>query len=311
MSTAIADLIEQYGTAIVFLNVLLDQLGLPIPAVPTLIGAGALAAGGRLSLTALMSLSVLACLMADCGWYLIGRHYGIRVLRTLCRISIEPDSCVSQTQSRFERWGVNALIVAKFVPGLAIIAPPLAGAMRIGWPRFLLLSTLGAALWSGAGLLLGVLFNNQVGYVLAHLAGYGRAAGLVLGGALALYIGFKWWERSRFYAELRMARITVDALYGLMSSGADPLIIDVRSTTARRIDPRWIPGARHIPLEDVDAALRSLPRDKDVVVYCACPSEASAARVSKLLINRGFTRVRPLQGGIDAWVAAGHAVDGP
>ena len=145
--------LSHYGLSLVALNVLLNQIGLPVPVVPTLIVAGALAANGQLPFAGLFFLSVLACVLADCLWYWVGQKYGIRVLKTLCRVSLEPDSCVSETQGRFERWGVNSLLIAKFVPGLATIAPPLAGAMRIGWARFIALSTVAAMLWVGAGLL--------------------------------------------------------------------------------------------------------------------------------------------------------------
>ena len=298
----------QYGLMIVVVNVLLDQIGLPVPAVPTLIVAGA-AADAQMPLPMLFAGSVLACLFADCGWYLVGEKYGIRVLKTLCKISLEPDSCVSQTQTRFERWGVNSLVIAKFVPGLAIIAPPLAGAMRIGWPRFLFLSTCAGALWVGAGLFAGVLFKSQIARVLENLTAIGSAAGA---GALLLlcaYIAYKWWERSRFYKLLRMARINVADLYELIRAGGAPVIIDVRSITARALEPRWIPGALHVPLQDVARRLKDLPRDKEIVLYCTCPSEASAARVAKILMNHGFKRVRPLFGGLDAWVAAGYEVE--
>ena len=126
--------------------------------------------------------------------------------------------------------------------------------------------------------------------------------------ALALYIAFKWWERRRFYRLLRMARISVADLYDLIHAGASPLIIDVRSSTARSLEPRWIPGALHVPLEDVAHRLKELPRDRDIILYCTCLSEASAARVAKILMNHGFKRVRPLHGGLEAWVAAGHSV---
>jgi membrane protein DedA with SNARE-associated domain/rhodanese-related sulfurtransferase len=300
--------IAHYGLTIVFINVLVDQIGLPVPAVPTLIVAGAVAADGRLPLAALFACSVAACLLADCGWYLIGQKYGIRVLKTLCKISLEPDSCVSQTQVRFERWGVNSLVIAKFVPGLAIIAPPMAGALRIGWLRFAALSACGAVLWVGAGLMAGVLFRSQIARLLQHLNAIGGMAAAGAGVLLAVYIGFKWWERRRFYKMLRMARISVAELYALMEGGASPLIIDVRSTTARELEPRWIPGALHVPLPEVTQRLKELPRDRDIILYCTCPSEASAARVAKILMNHGFTRVRPLYGGLDAWVAAGYAV---
>jgi membrane protein DedA with SNARE-associated domain/rhodanese-related sulfurtransferase len=301
--------IGHYGLLIVTVNVLLDQLGLPVPAVPTLVVAGAIAAAGQISLLALFVCSVIACLSADCVWYVVGEKYGIRVLKMLCKISLEPDSCVSQTQTRFERWGINSLVIAKFVPGLAIIAPPMAGALRIGWPRFLFLSVCAAILWVGCGLGAGVLFRSQIGQLLEHLSEFGSltAAGILL--LLVAYIAYKWWERSRFYKMLRMARINVADLYALIQSGAAPLIIDVRSVTARELEPRWIPGALHVPLQDVAHHLKELPRDRDTILYCTCPSEASAARVAKILMNHGFKRVRPLYGGLDAWVAAGYAVE--
>jgi membrane protein DedA with SNARE-associated domain/rhodanese-related sulfurtransferase len=300
----------QYGVLIVFLNVLVDQIGLPVPAVPTLVVAGALGASGGLAFAPVFIWSVLACCAADCGWYFIGQVYGIRVLKLLCRISLEPDSCVSQTQTRFERWGINSLLVAKFIPGLAIIAPPLAGAMRIGWMRFIVLSTAGAALWVGSALGAGMLFKAQIAVFLLHLRDIGSIAALVIAGALAAYIVYKWWERSRFYRSLRMARIDVSELYELLQAGANPIIVDVRSPTARALEPHWIPGALHVPLEEVAKHIRDLPRDRDIILYCACPSEASAARVARILMNHGFKKVRPLQGGLDAWVAAGYAVIG-
>jgi membrane protein DedA with SNARE-associated domain/rhodanese-related sulfurtransferase len=294
---------------IVVINVLLDQIGLPVPAVPTLIVAGAIAADGQMPLASLFVWSVIACLVADCGWYLIGERYGIRVLKTLCRISLEPDSCVSQTQTRFESWGINSLVIAKFVPGLAIIAPPMAGALRIGWPRFVFLSTCAGILWVGAALLAGILFKSQIARLLDNLNGLGSiaATGVVI--LLSAYIGYKWWERRRFYRLLRMARISVADLYALMQAGASPIILDVRSSTARALEPKWIPGALNVPLQDVARHLKELPRDREIILYCTCPSEASAARVAKILMNHGFKRVRPLSGGLDAWIAAGYAVE--
>ncbi len=301
--------IAHYGLMIVFINVLVDQIGLPVPAVPTLIVAGAVAADGKLPFLELFACSVAACLMADCGWYLVGQKYGIRVLKTLCKISLEPDSCVSQTQVRFERWGTKSLVIAKFVPGLAIIAPPMAGALRIGWLRFGALSACGAVLWVGTALTAGMLFKSQIGRVLQHLNAIGSIAGAGAALLLAAYIAFKWWERSRFYKMLRMARINVADLYALMAAGASPVIIDVRSATARELEPRWIPGALHVPLPEVAQRLKELPRDREIILYCTCPSEASAARVAKILMNHGFKRVRPLYGGLDAWVAAGYEVE--
>jgi membrane protein DedA with SNARE-associated domain/rhodanese-related sulfurtransferase len=301
--------VGQYGVGAVAANVLLNQIGLPLPAVPTLIIAGAVAANSQMPLLPLLFWSVLACLVADSGWYLIGRLYGIRVLKTLCKVALEPDSCVSQTQTRFERWGTNSLLVAKFIPGLAVIAPPLAGTLRIGWARFFFLSTCAALFWVGAAVATGMLFKSQIEGLLDRVSELGGTAGVGVGIAIAAYIAYKWWERSRFYQMLRMARITVADLYDLVRAGASPLIIDVRSATARQIEPRWIPGALHVPLHEVAKHVEDLPRDRDIIVYCTCPSEASAARVAKILMNHGFTRVRPLAGGLDAWVAAGYGVE--
>ena len=309
MTQGLALAVAQYGLVIVFVNVLVEQIGLPIPAVPTLVVAGAAAADGALPPAALFGLAVAACLLADCAWYLIGQKYGIRVLKTLCKISLEPDSCVSQTQVRFERWGVNSLVIAKFVPGLAIIAPPMAGALRIGWPRFVALSACGAVLWVGVSLTAGALFKSQIARVLEHLSAVGSVAGAGAAILLAAYIGYKWWERNRFFRMLRMARISVADLYALIEAGASPLVIDVRSSTARELEPRWIPGALHVPLQEVAHRLKEFPRDREIILYCTCPSEASAARVAKILMNHGFKRVRPLFGGLDAWVAAGYAVE--
>ena len=302
--------VGEYGLVIVFFNVLVDQLGIPVPAVPTLVVAGAIAANGRLPLGLLFGSSVLACVIADCTWYLIGQIYGIRVLKLLCRISLEPDSCVSETQTRFERWGINSLLVAKFIPGLAIIAPPLAGALRIGWPRFFGLSTAGSLLWVGSALVAGMLFRTQIEGFLVRVDSFGSIAAAAAAVALALYVGYKWVERLRFYRSLRMARIDVNELYELMQSGAVPIIVDVRSSTAHALQPVSIPGAQHVPTEDIAKHIDRLPRDRDIVLYCACPSEASAARVARILVNHGFKKVRPLHGGLDAWVSAGYPVEG-
>jgi membrane protein DedA with SNARE-associated domain/rhodanese-related sulfurtransferase len=302
-------LVGDYGLLVVVANVLLNQAGLPVPAVPTLIVAGAIAAGGNLALGWLFALCVLACVIADSGWFLVGRFYGMRILKLLCRISLEPDSCVSQTQTRFERWGINSLVIAKFVPGLAIIAPPLAGAMRVAWPRFIVLSAMGGMLWVGAGLAAGLLFQSQIGALLDHLRRIGGVAGALIAGLLAAYVLFKWWERARFLRTLRMARISVADLYQLMQAGARPTIVDVRSPTARALEPRWIPGAIHVPVDAVAEHIGRLPRDREIILYCSCPNEASAARVAKLLVNHGFKLVRPLHGGLEAWIAAGYDVE--
>ena len=309
MTHELVQLIAEYGVLVVFLNVLVEQIGLPVPAIPTLVVAGALSVAGKLAVVDLFVVALVACVIADSLWYIAGRMYGSRVMKALCRVSLTPDSCVSQTQSRFERWGVNALVIAKFVPGLATIAPPLAGATRISWPRFLVFNTAGGALWVGAGLGIGIVFNAQIERALAWFESTGTYAFGIVVVLLAIYVAYKWWERRAFYAALRMARIGVDELYRLMDEGADPVVVDVRTTTARTVEPRQIPGSLHVPLEAFDLHVGDLPHDRDIVLYCTCPNEASAAQVAKLLMDRGYRRVRPLHGGLDAWIAAGYRIE--
>ena len=309
MDHDLSSLVSQYGLPIVFGNVFAEQIGLPIPAIPTLVVAGAFAVDGKLSLVAVFAVALLACVIADLSWYVAGRIYGNRVMRMLCAISLTPDSCVSQTQSRFERWGVNALLIAKFVPGIALLAPPLAGATHIGWLRYLVFNTAGGALWVAAGMGGGMILGAQIQRLLAYLQRYGTAALVLLVAIFVGYVAFKWWERHRFYKMLRMARISVDELYRLMDAGATPLVVDVRSAIARSMEPRHIPGAIHLPLHGFEEHIKELPRDREIIVYCSCPNEASAAQVAKLLINAGFVRVRPLLGGLEAWIAAGLPVD--
>jgi rhodanese-related sulfurtransferase len=226
----------------------------------------------------------------------------------LCAISLTPDSCVSETQAQFERWGLNALLIAKFVPGISLLAPPLAGASHIGWLRFLVFNTAGAALWVIAGMGGGMLLGPQIERLLAYGSEYGSEAIVAVVVFVVGYVGYKWWERHRFYAMLRMARISVDELHRRMDAGEMPLIVDVRSNTARALEPRHIPGALHLPLQGFEAHIEELPRDREIILYCSCPNEASAAQVAKLLMNSGFMRVRPLLGGLDAWIEAGHPV---
>jgi membrane protein DedA with SNARE-associated domain/rhodanese-related sulfurtransferase len=304
--------VVDYRILVITANVLANQLGLPVPVIPTLVVGGALAAQGTISPTQLFSGALLACLAADSVWFLAGRVYGNGVMKLLCRISLTPDSCVSDTQARFERWGSNTLLVAKFVPGLSLIAPPLAGATGMAWLRFLSYSALGAAAWLAVIIMGGMLFRHQIEQLMPHLADFGVAAVSVFCVLLVAYIAYKWWERMRFYSVLRMAQIEVGDLFELLARPPPPpppLIVDVRSPTAIQLEPRRIPGAMHIPLTHVQQRLQELPRDREIVSYCTCPNEASAAQVAKILMDNGFKKVRPLHGGLDAWIAAGYAVD--
>jgi len=239
-----------------------------VPAMPTLMVAGALAVGGGAPVPAIIAVAVVGSLLGDTLWYVAGRIYGLRVLQLLCRISISPDSCVRQTEYRFTRWGASSLVIAKFVPGFSTVAPPLAGALRVKLGPFLAYSIAGAALWAGLATVAGMLFYRQIDWVLDELSQMGVYALILIGIALALFIGVKWRERRRFFKVLRMARISVDDLYRMMQEGAAPVVVDVRSASAREIDPRRVPGSISVDIANLDAHVADLPPDRDIIVYC-------------------------------------------
>ncbi|HEX9181161.1 MAG TPA: VTT domain-containing protein [Burkholderiales bacterium] len=302
---ALMALLTEHGVVLVYLAVLAEQLGAPFPAWPLLVVAGALAADGHFSPWTVIAVALLGAAIGDTVWFLAGRRFGHRVLATLCRVSISPDSCVRQTEDFFLRYGASTLLFAKFVPGLSTVAPPLAGAMRFTLGRFLGYAGLGLLVWAGSGVLAGLVFHRQVDALLAVLESVGTFGLVVLGALLAVFIAWKWWERQKVLRMLAMARITPEELHRLMNEGQEPVILDVRSRARRLLDLRRIPGAIAMDLESVEAELPRLPRDREVVVYCACPNEVSAAKLAAILRRRGFRRVRPLLGGIDAWEAAG------
>ena len=309
MAHEIIALIAQYGLLLVFLKVLVEQAGVPVPAVPTLVVAGALAATDRLPVSGVVLAAVLACLVGDLAWYAAGRRFGSGVMRTICRISLSPDSCVKQSELRFQRWRGRVLLIAKFVPGLSTVAPPLVGAMGLRLPTFLLLDGLGSLLWAGLAVGLGYAFAAQIDVVLATLASAGTFAFELLLVLLALYIAVKWWQRRRLLLALRMARITVDELNQAIAGGRSPIVVDVRSQPARLLDSRVIPGALLADLDSVGRTLQDIPPDRELVIYCSCPNEVSAAKAAKLLMALGYRRVRPLLGGLDAWDSAGYAIE--
>lgn len=290
-----------HGVPLVFAVVLIEQLGLPIPALPWLLAAGALSAAGKFNLPLGLVLTVVACLVADAIWFYLGRLRGNQVLGFLCRISLEPDSCVRRTQNVFTKYGLRGLLVAKFVPGMSTVAPPLAGMSKISLGQFLLVDGVGAFFYAGSLFGLGYLFNRQIDQIGSAVARIGGSALGLLVGVLLLYVAYKYWQRRWLLHELRMARITAAELREMLEAGKAPVIFDLRSSAAVEEDPAMIRGAIHLSLEDLDKRLQELPKDGDIIVYCSCPNEVSSARLALILQRKGFTRVRPLLGGIDAW----------
>jgi membrane protein DedA with SNARE-associated domain/rhodanese-related sulfurtransferase len=302
----LSHLIHTYGVLIVFATVLLEQIGLPIPAFPVLIIAGALAVDGGANWPLYLAASVAACLISDYFWFRAGRHYGKRILRLLCKISLSPDSCVSQTEDNFGRWGAKSLVVAKFIPGFNTIAPPLAGAMGTSTSRFLWLSVAGGLLWSGVGMGLGAWFHDSVDDVIAWFETLGSTALMVVGGLLALFMLLKYVERKRNLGAAEMPRIGMDELRDLLEAGHDPLIVDARGVTARQLE-QGIPGALVYGDAVPERLMATLDRSRHIVVYCSCPNDVTAAQVAKEFLKNGFHQARPLRGGLDAWNA--HCAD--
>ena len=304
-------LIEQYGLWLVFANVLALQLGVPVPAYPTLIVVGTIAGRGDITLAQVIAVATAASLIADLIWYFAGARLGRRVLRLLCRLSLSPDSCVRQTENIYERWGAPSLMVAKFVPGFAAVATSMAGLMRTRLLSFVLFDTLGALLWSGVAVTLGWLFRDAVNEVIEVFNQAGRWGLTALVGMLMLYLAVKALQRHQLIRTLRMARVSSDELKAMISNGERPLIVDVRSLSSQK--QGRIPGAVWIDSNAFDESLRARGLHqhitREVIVYCACPNEASAARVANKLMQAGFKRVRPLAGGIEAWVERGYDIE--
>ena len=302
------ELLQQYGLGLVFLNVLALQAGLPLPAYPTLIVAGALAAAGGTPVYQLVGVGVAGALIADSGWYIAGRKFGMRILGTLCRVSLSQDTCVRQTESIFQRFGPSSMLFAKFVPGFASVATAMAGAIRLSYLKFVAFDAVGASLWVGAGVGLGYLFRDAVGELMAKLSSLGKYGVMLVVAGFALYILVKWYQRYVFTKQLRMDRVTVDELRNLIDEKKVQALVDVRSALTQAATGR-IPGARAIDMKKIDEGFKDVPVEGEVIVYCACPNEATAVKVAQRLRKVGFKRIRPLLGGIDAWIEAGHEVE--
>jgi len=306
----LVDLVYQHGLLLVFAATLAARIGAPVPAAPVLAVAGAAAVGAQGSLITLLAAAIVANLLGDGLWFWAGRHYGYQVLKLLCRISMSPDSCVRQSEAFIGRWGGSSLIAAKFVPGISVVAPPMAGALGMSTLAFVGFESLAALIWAGALLALGAAFSAQIRELLALMSTFGAFALAALAVLFVIYLGVRYLRRRAFLREVGMSRISVGELRELIEAGAQPVVIDVRSDVGRSLDARRIPGALGVDLAGLKRPLiATLPHDRDIVLYCNCPNEASAATAARLLASHGFTRVRPLAGGLEAWIDAGHSFD--
>jgi len=304
----ITQFLIRYGELVLFVVVLAEQVGLPIPAVPVLLAAGALAGAGKLSLPLAIVLALIACLLGDLLWYYLGRYRGARVLGLLCRISLEPDYCVRRTENFFIRYGTKSLVIAKFIPGLSTVTPALAGLFKTSLAQFLLYNGLGALLWTMAFIVPGYLFSSQLEYLAEQAARFGSSLVVLVVAALALYIMYKYVNRIRLLRELRVARITPEELKQMLDDGCEVAIIDLRQALDVEADPYTIPGAVRMAVEELEQRHHEIPRDRDVVLFCACPNEVTSAKMALLLKRNGITRVRPLVGGVEAWRASNYSL---
>jgi membrane protein DedA with SNARE-associated domain/rhodanese-related sulfurtransferase len=307
---ALIALMVDHAVAVVFVATFAARVGLPVPAAPVLVVAGGIAAIAEpLLLFAMVGAALVANVLGDAVWFYTGRVYGYHFMRLLCKISISPDSCVRRSESLITRWGGLSLVAAKFVPGVSVVAPPMAGALGMSSWRFLAFEILAALLWAGVFLALGWLFREQIQAVLDALADAGGVATAALVVVVAAMLARRWWRRRAFLRTTRMPRATIGELATLMTREPAPIVIDVRGEAGIQVDPRRIPGALPIPLKALQqrrAELSFESGEREIILYCNCPNEVSAALAAQALVARGFKRARPLAGGLEAWVEAGH-----
>jgi membrane protein DedA with SNARE-associated domain len=245
-----------------------EQIGLPVPSVPLLLAAGALAGTGHLSFFASLFVVVFAAMCADFIWYRLGRAKGIKILQLLCKISMEPDSCVRRTQGVFSKQGARSLLFCKFLPGLNTVAPPLAGIFHMRTRRFLLFDAMGTTLWGGCFLGLGYIFSGQIEHVAERLSSLGGGLLILVVSAMAAYIAWKYIARQRFLRELRISRITVEELKYKIDSGESLVIVDLRHSMDFEAEPETIPGAFRMDSKELEEKNDTLPRDREVILYC-------------------------------------------
>jgi len=301
--------LHTYGYLLLFSWVLVEQFGIPLPATPILIAAGALSAQHELNFGVALVVVLAAALIADCAWFFIGRRYGHHVLRLLCKLSMEPTICVRRTQDSFGRRRQITLMTAKFIPGLATLAPPVAGQNGMGFGEFLFFDTVGATLWFATLLAVGRFFGDLLRKDPSLLYWVGRFSGALLVLAILGFIAIRLYRRRAFLKKLVQSRLEPEELKRLLDAGEPVYIVDLRHPLELLPDPFTLPGAMHVSPDALTARHQEIPRDRDVVLYCTCPSEATAAKTAMTLYKLGIERVRPLRGGFDEWKRLGFPLD--
>jgi membrane protein DedA with SNARE-associated domain/rhodanese-related sulfurtransferase len=303
------DILLTYGYLLLFVWVLVEQLGIPLPATPVLLAAGALSVDGPFSFFLALGLGILASLIADTVWFFVGRSHGHHVLRLLCKLSLEPTTCVRRTQDSFGRRRGTLLMFAKFVPGLGILAPPVSGQNGMGFGSFLFYDGIGATLWVGALLAAGRFFGDLLKRNPHLLSWAGRFSGLLLILGVVAFFLVRVYRRRVVLRKLVAARLEPEDLKRQLDAGEPVFIVDLRHPLELLPEPFKLPGAQHFSPDALAARNLEIPRDRDVVLYCTCPSEATAAKTAMTLHKMGIERVRPLRGGYDEWKRLGFPLD--
>ena len=303
------DLIASYGYWIVLAVAFVDQFGTPVPAIAILLAAGAVAGQGRLSLAVTLAAACAATVAGDAVLYQVGKWRGGPLMRRLCSFSLAPDTCVRKTEMSFQRLGWKALVIAKFVPGLALFAAPVAGALRMPASSFLVFDSLGAFLYNVVVIGLGFILHNQLDLVVGWFRSLGSAAIPVVVGAILAFWAWRIFRKRQILRSLRSRRLTPQALQARLESGAPLRIVDLRTAIAYEVTRQILPGAIRLDPEELEARHADIPRDCDVVLYCTCPNESTSARVALALKKWGIERVFPLEGGIEAWVSCGFPTE--
>jgi membrane protein DedA with SNARE-associated domain/rhodanese-related sulfurtransferase len=300
------DLFIRYGYVVVMLWVLAEQLGVPIPSTPLLLTAGTLTSTHKLSLPLVLASALAGSLLADSVWYGLGKRYGSAMVRLVCKLSLESTACVRKTEGYFTKRGATALLLAKFVPGLGTVAAPIAGQIGMGYGKFLAFDGMGALLWALSGLLGGRFFGDLLKrnpHALSTAAHFAVVIFVVL---LLGFLGWRMLERRAFLRSVRMARLEPTDLKRMMDEGERVFIVDLRHPLDYLPDPRTLPGALSLTPDKLVEQSGQIPRDQEIVLFCTCPSEATAAKMALTLRGMGIDRVRPLRGGYDEWKRLGY-----
>jgi len=264
--TGMVDFVVRHGYLLLFAWLLAEQAGLPVPSIPLLLACGALVRTGRLHPLLVLIYGLAACLLADTVWFALGRRRGASVLRFLCRIALEPDSCVRRTENVLLRYGLRALLGAKFIPGLNAVAAPLAGSSGASLHRFLMFDLAGSLLWIATCAGVGYLFTDQLETIAGYAMRTGSGMVFGLGALLAIWIFWKFVQRRRFLRKLAVARITPEELRAKQLAGTDVLLVDLRHGHGGQTE---VPGALRIPAEELEARHGEIPRDRDIVLFCS------------------------------------------